>query len=70
MTNPEVIEMLKQMQEKTAHTVGFFIGHVTQAWVIKQLLGTKIAELEETTEPDTNGVKTEGAGDEDFTTEH
>lgn len=70
MTNLEVIEMLKQMQEKTAHTMGFFIGHVTQAWVIRDLLGAKIAELEEITEPDTNGVKTEGAGDEDSTTDH
>lgn len=46
MDNSEVIEMLKEMQERTAHTVGFIIGHVTQAWVIKDLLGSKIAELE------------------------
>ncbi len=46
MTDKEVIEMLKEMQERTAHTMGFFIGHVTQAWVIKDLLGSKIAELE------------------------
>ncbi len=46
MTNLEVIEMLKEMQEKTASTNGFFIGHVTQLWVIKELLGSKIAELE------------------------
>lgn len=46
MTNLEVIEILKEMQEKTASTNGFFIGHVTQLWVIKELLGSKIAELE------------------------
>ena len=47
MTNSEVINMLKEMQEETAHTMGFFIGHVTHAWVINELLGSKIAELEE-----------------------
>ncbi len=47
MTNSEVINMLKEMQEETAHTMGFFIGHVTHAWVINELLGRKIAELEE-----------------------
>lgn len=47
MTNLEVINMLKEMQEETAHTMGFFIGHVTHAWVINELLGRKIAELEE-----------------------
>ena len=39
--------MLKEMQEETAHTMGFFIGHVTHVWVINELLGRKIAELEE-----------------------
>ena len=47
MTNKEVIEMLKEMQEETAHTLGFFAGQVPQRWVIKDLLGSKIAELEE-----------------------
>ncbi len=47
MTNSEVINMLKEMQEETAHTMGFFVGHVTHAWVINELLGSKIAELEE-----------------------
>ena len=47
MTNSEVINMLKGMQEETAHTMGLFIGHVTHAWVINDLLGRKIAELEE-----------------------
>lgn len=57
MTNSEVINMLKEMQEETAHTMGFFVGHVTNAWVIKELLGSKIAELEE------------GVHDESITTE-
>ena len=57
MTNSEVASMLKKMQEETANTMGFFIGHVTQAWVINELLGSKIAELEE------------GAYDETITTE-
>lgn len=70
MTNSEVIGMLKEMQEKTAHTMGFFIGHVTNAWVIKELLGSKIAELEGRDSPDTCKVKTEGVCDEDYTTEH
>ena len=46
MTNEEVIEMLKEMQEKTAHTIFLIAGFVTQDWVIKELLGSKIAELE------------------------
>ena len=57
MTNPEVINMLKEMQEETAHAMGFFIGHVTNAWVINELLGSKITELEE------------GVHDETITTE-
>lgn len=58
MTDSEVINMLKAMQEKTANTRGFFIGHVTHAWVINELLGRKIAELEK------------GANDENITTEN
>ena len=58
MTNSEVISMLKEMQEETAHTMEFFIGHVTHAWVINELLGRKIAELEE------------GIHDENITTEN
>ena len=45
MTNLEVIEMLKEMQEKTEHTVGFFVGNVTKEWVIRDLLGSRISEL-------------------------
>ena len=47
MKNSDVINMLKEMLEETAHTMGFFVGHVTHAWVINELLGNKIAELEE-----------------------
>ena len=45
MEQCEIIEMLKAMQIKTAKCHGFFIGHVTQAWVIDNLLGKKIEEL-------------------------
>lgn len=45
MENQEVVEMLKEMQIKAAKCTGFFAGHVTQAWVIKDLLGKKIEEL-------------------------
>ena len=58
MTNSEVINMLKEMQEEAAHTMGFFIGHVTHAWVINELLGRKIDKMEK------------GANDENITTEN
>lgn len=58
MTDLEVVGMLKEMQKETANTKGFFIGHVTHAWVIHDLLGSKIAELEE------------GVRDENTTTEN
>lgn len=57
MTDSEVVGMLKEMQKETANTKGFFIGHVTHAWVIRDLLGSKIAELEK------------GVRDENTTTE-
>lgn len=44
-TKEEVIEMLREMQLETAHCVGFIAGHVSQLWVIKELLGTKIEKL-------------------------
>ena len=44
-TREEVIEMLTEMQKETAHTNGFFAGHVTQLWVIRTMLGKRIAEL-------------------------
>ena len=45
MEKKEVIEMLKEMQIETAKCNGFVVGHVTQAWVITELLGEKIKEL-------------------------
>lgn len=45
MDKQEVIDMLKEMQIETAKCRGFFAGHVTQAWVIQDLLGKKIEEL-------------------------
>lgn len=45
MENTEIIEMLKEMQLETAKCVGFVVGHVTQAWVIQDLLGKKIEDL-------------------------
>lgn len=44
-TKDEVVSMLKQMQVDTAECIGFFVGTVTQAWVIETLLGEKIQEL-------------------------
>ena len=44
-TKEEVIEMLREMQTKTAKCRGFFAGHVTQMWVIRDMLGKKIEEL-------------------------
>ena len=44
-TREEVIEMLTEMQKETAHTNGFFAGHVTQLWVIRTMLGKRIEEL-------------------------
>ena len=44
-TREEVIEMLKQMQRETANCTGFFAGHVTQLWVIKDMLGKRIEDL-------------------------
>lgn len=38
----EVIEMLREMQRETAKCQGFFVGHVTQLWVIQDMLGTRI----------------------------
>jgi len=44
-TREEVIEMLREMQMQTAECQGFVVGHVTQIWVIKTMLGKKIEEL-------------------------
>lgn len=45
MERNEIIEMLKDMQLETAKCVGFIEGTVTQAWVIRELLGKKIEAL-------------------------
>lgn len=45
-TREEVIDMLRAMQSKTCHTHGFFVGHVTQLWVIQDLLGKQIEALD------------------------
>lgn len=47
----------------------FFIGHVTHEWVNNDLLGSKIAELEEEVSSDIRQVKIEGAYDENLTIE-
>ena len=44
-TREEVIEMLKEMQMETFKCIGFIVGMVTQAWVIKDMLGKRIEEL-------------------------
>lgn len=41
----EVIEMLRQMQKETANCYSFIVGTVTQAWVIKDMLGKRIEAL-------------------------
>lgn len=38
LTKEEVIEMLREMQDKTAKTQGFIVGQVSQLWVIQTLL--------------------------------
>jgi hypothetical protein len=45
MTKEEVVEMLREMQQKVGKCHGFITGHVSQAWVVKDLLGEKIKEL-------------------------
>jgi len=44
-TREEVIEMLKEMQTETAKCQGFIIGHVSQLWVIRDMLGKRIEGL-------------------------
>ena len=44
-TKKEVINLLKEMQEEALHTQGFVIGHVTQIWVVSELLGERIKKL-------------------------
>ncbi len=45
MTKEEVVEMLREMQQKVGKCRGFIAGQVSQAWVVKDLLGEKIKEL-------------------------
>lgn len=44
-TKEEVVEMLQEMQKEAAKCVGFFAGHVTQLWVIRDMLGKRIETL-------------------------
>lgn len=44
-TKEEVIDMLRQMQTETVNCCGFFAGHVTQLWVIRDMLGKRIEAL-------------------------
>jgi len=46
-TKEEVCEMLREMQMETVRCQGFIIGHVTQLWVIREMLGKRIEELGE-----------------------
>lgn len=44
-TKEEVIALLQEMQEEALHTQGFVIGHVTQIWVVSDLIGKRIKNL-------------------------
>lgn len=46
-TKEEVCEMLRDMQMETVRCQGFIIGHVTQLWVIREMLGKRIEEFGE-----------------------
>lgn len=46
-TKEEVCEMLREMQLETVRCQGFIVGHVTQLWVIREMLGKRIEELGE-----------------------
>ena len=45
-TRQEVIEMLREMQEESIHTVGFINGHLAQLWVVRDLIGKRIKKLD------------------------
>ena len=47
-TKQEVVDMLKDMQRETGKCVGFFAGHVTQLWVIKDLIEKRLNDMGET----------------------
>lgn len=44
----EVVEMLKDMQRETGECVGFFVGQVSQLWVIKDLIEKRLNDMGET----------------------
>lgn len=44
-TKEEVCEILKDMQIKTLKCQGFFAGHVSQVWVVDNLIGEKLEAL-------------------------
>lgn len=44
-TREEVVRMLQEMQQKALDVNGFIVGHVSQYWVIKVLIGEKILSL-------------------------
>ena len=46
-TKEEVCEMLREMQMETVRCQGFIIGHVTQLWVIREMLGKRLEKLGE-----------------------
>ena len=46
-TKEEVCELLREMQMETVKCQRFIIGHVTQLWVVRDLLGKRIEELGE-----------------------
>ena len=41
-TKQEVVEMLKDMQRETGECVGFFVGQVSQLWVINLMIWEKL----------------------------
>ena len=44
-TKQEVVEMLKDMQRETGECVGFFVGQVSQLWVIKDLIEKRLNDM-------------------------
>lgn len=44
-TREEVVRMLQGMQQEALDVNGFIVGHVSQYWVVKVLIGEKILSL-------------------------
>lgn len=44
-TREEVVRMLQEMQQEALDVNGFIVGHVSQYWVVKVLIGEKILSL-------------------------